>query len=339
MSKIVYLFGAGASAGSLPVVNNMNERIGSLVHRLSEEDLILSDDQTFTGIEVGSFQSKREHQLTIIEGLKELESACNKHYSIDTYAKKLWIRNDLNGLKKLKALLSLFFTIEQIRNPPDPRYDFFLASLLKSLNGFPDNIRILSWNYDSQFEYAYSEFSNNTDVANIKKELNIYEKNMPITNYKENDFCIFKLNGSTDFCIKANPEPVPFYFSSKTDNKFDKNTVAYITRAYVSGLYSSAIDSLFSFAWEEPNSEFIQGIIHHTFNAEVLVVIGYSFPYFNRTIDRMIIQRMKNLEKVYIQSPDAHDIIERFHSITNDINPKNVIPKLHKDYFYLPNEL
>ncbi len=59
--------------------------------------------------------------------LEWLSTICNTHYSIDTYAKKLFIKGDEAGYLKLKNSLSLYFTIQQILVQPDKRYDQLLG--------------------------------------------------------------------------------------------------------------------------------------------------------------------------------------------------------------------
>ena len=44
-------------------------------------------------------------------------------------------------------------------------------------------------------------------------------------------------------------------------------------------------------------------------DADILVVIGYTFPFFNREIDRMIFSQMECLQKIYIQDPNANNIV------------------------------
>jgi hypothetical protein len=43
-------------------------------------------------------------------------------------------------------------------------------------------------------------------------------------------------------------------------------------------------------------------------NTEILVVIGYSFPIFNREIDNRLFRKMDNLKKVYIQDKQPENI-------------------------------
>jgi hypothetical protein len=76
-----------------------------------------------------------------------------------------------------------------------------------------------------------------------------------------------------------------------------------------------------------------------TKDAEVLVVIGYSFPYFNRSVDRELISNMKDLRRVHFQSPEAKRLIERFKSIRDDFAPGQLIPEHDNRYFFIPDEL
>jgi len=69
--------------------------------------------------------------------------------------------------------MSIFFTAEQVRMQPDYRYDSFFASILNDLQSFPENIKILSWNYDLQFEISFAEYSGIHEIKNNQFILNI----------------------------------------------------------------------------------------------------------------------------------------------------------------------
>ena len=90
------------------------------------------------------------YQKELINDLQWLLDISSKHASVDTFARKLSIIGDSKNLKKLKVVLSVFFTFEQIIKQPDERYDSFFASLYNENGELPENIRILSWNYDSK---------------------------------------------------------------------------------------------------------------------------------------------------------------------------------------------
>ena len=93
----------------------------------------------------------RELQIELIEDIKWLFDLSNDHASVDTAAKKLFIKGDYKNLLRLKVALSIFLIVEQILKSPDKRYDSFFSSILgDSKSDFPKNIRVVSWNYDLQ---------------------------------------------------------------------------------------------------------------------------------------------------------------------------------------------
>ncbi|MBR4962482.1 MAG: hypothetical protein IKY54_01100 [Muribaculaceae bacterium] len=107
-------------------------------------------------------------------------------------------------------------------------------------------------------------------------------------------------------------------------------------------------NSKISFAWD--NEKFLtlnfrEAIKNAIGDAKTLVIIGYTFPFFNRNIDRMLFDFMPNLEKIYIQDPNANQIIQNLEPIYSRNHPflsklkNNIIPKTNTDQFYLPPEL
>jgi hypothetical protein len=262
------------------------------------------------------------------------------HASIDTFAKKLYLgnkRQDDHDLKKLKICLSIFFIMEQYLKKPDSRYDTFYASLLNALHDFPSNIRILSWNYDYQFELAYAEYSGDPRISANNSHLSILQKFT--RKYSPNNFCIIKLNGSTEFHTRD------FYGNAAQiiDNfhPYRKEMIEILVKTFATSFYHPTLYSSLSFAWERDfqQPDIIEQAITATSDTEILVVIGYSFPFFNREVDRKIIKSMTNLRKVYFQAPDAENLIERFQAIREDIDPNCLIPKFDTEQFFLPNEL
>jgi hypothetical protein len=69
----------------------------------------------------------------------------------------------------------------------------------------------------------------------------------------------------------------------------------------------------------------------------VLVVIGYSFPFFNREIDRELFLK-RNFEKVYIQDTNAKNTKELFSNVF-ETNDKKIVEYSNTDQFLLPAEL
>jgi hypothetical protein len=339
MSKIVYLFGAGASVGALPMVEEMEEHISRVIDIISDKNLALSVTEKIDNHSVGLFESKRVYQKKLIEELKDLKTICENHWSIDTYAKKLTLARDTKGLKKLKIILSVFFVFEQILNRPNLRYDFFFASIIENIYKLPENIRILTWNYDSQFEIAFSEFSLKKDIAANQKLLKVHIRNKQIDQSKVVGFGIFKINGSTELRYADNSLP-EFFFNPKVNYVLDLNLMENIVKMYTEAIHDTSYIPVFTFAWEGEEFEYFWKYMdEQIIDADILIIIGYSLPYFNRSIDRKIISNMKYLSKVYFQSPEATQLIERFKTIRNDLHPDQLIPVNDLKYFFIPNEL
>jgi len=340
MSKIVYLFGAGASIGALPIVETMPEWIDKLIQDLLREDLQLSDKDSFDRPDFIKVRTKRDFQDEFINDLKWMRDASARHISIDTFAKKLYIKNDYDNLNRLKIALSAYFVLEQIRHPPDKRYDFFFASIMDSVHRFPDDIRILSWNYDSQFEIAYSEFSNDNRIYQNQRLLNIHVKNKSIDPNELNVFGIYKLNGSTEIFSTSEGNQTAYYLNLEANPSLSIETMEILIRMYATSKLAADLMSGFSFAWEPSNYQhFLDNVKKDTEDAEILIVIGYSFPFFNRTMDRDIIANMKNLTRVHFLDPKAQNIITRFKSIRNNWGVLQLIPEDDYRYFFIPDEL
>jgi hypothetical protein len=261
----------------------------------------------------------------------------NKHASIDTFAKKLTIKNDYDSLIKLKIAMSIFFIFEQAINKPDHRYDAFFASIINHIYDFPKNIRILSWNYDYQFEIAFSEYTDQKDILPNQGLLRIIQK------YGNNDihdgFCIYKLNGTTG--LYEHDGFNHYTYISNLNGPVDLTFVDKVTRNYAAAKFLQNIRPSLSFAWApfRSNNDILAAIIENIKDTYSLVIIGYSFPFFNREVDRKIIGNMINLKKVYIQDPYANDIKERFQAIRDDLKGIEFLPRLDTGQFLLPNEL
>jgi hypothetical protein len=76
-------------------------------------------------------------------------------------------------------------------------------------------------------------------------------------------------------------------------------------------------------------------------NTDVLIVIGYSFPFFNRKIDKILLEGMPDLSAIYVQDPtNSESIEERIKSILDE--GRDYFIKFHQvkmiDQFYIPFE-
>src|SRR5688500_4407510 len=154
---VTFLVGAGASAKALPTIDKLPDRLRSF------EDFFRS--QTFAKNRHAPYRDELSAGLQLMYN-KLIRHEANEniklHETVDTFAKKLNILEKDNctpkdiDLTKLKILLCLFFASEQLTMGIDIRYDSFFASILgNTAKKLPERIRIVSWNYDNQFELAY----------------------------------------------------------------------------------------------------------------------------------------------------------------------------------------
>lgn len=331
MSKITYLLGAGASCNALPLVNNFKDRLDSFHTRLVDKlrPHIQPSNEKETR-ELFPFGGKKGKDLQ--ESIVWLKDIADKHASIDTYAKKLFIKNDneaLKELKKLKATLSCFFLLEQSLMPADKRYDNFFASILfnnsNSIPSLPDGINIMTWNYDTQLEKSYQGFC--TDPSFVYKGLT-QNKN------------IIRLNGTCALPEKDNMSILGYCdFNIPFLEEVIKLFKNFTTTAGAAVGYQPNI----SFAWENKlGGEVINTIAGTT----SLIIIGYSLPYFNREIDKALISNMSPNLRIFIQAPkeDYESLKERFLAIfTNPQRRQSMENKIEPiygtDLFYIPDDM
>lgn len=355
MSKIIYYIGAGASYGNknkrelldegtenerllvhegLPVVNEIAKSLVAFQEAVRNVDIIASKNYAFMdkyktiGTNINCIRSQ------LLEDIKELHKAAKEHSTIDTYAKKLYLTKQVSQLKKLKNVLAAFFIWIQLESKTDQRYDTFLANILQMNNlSLPLNISVISWNYDSQFELAYKNYSNNNLPIYDKLGENSMQNN-------QNSGVIFKLNGSANFG--------DFNMVDYILNHREKDVHPLIQLIEYYGHLEADTKELgfdfhshLSFAWESTvrQKEMITTINQITSDTDAVVVIGYSFPYFNREIDRAIFSKIPSLKTIYIQDPNPESVEPSLRAVLDENT--NVKIEYQKDctQFYLPREL
>jgi hypothetical protein len=339
--NITYLFGAGASKNAIPIndtlLASMHLELQNIKEEFKKNQIEICNESRnpfITQSLIDDFVS--DYSFILNEGLK--------HQSIDTYAKKLYITQDFPNLKKLKTILSIYFIIIQSRRSSDERYDSFFASILEeSKNIFPNNLKILSWNYDYQFEKAYSIYCGDSRLSAIFSYLKVYSKNTRL-NYVDNEnFGIFKLNGTAAFMLNENDNKL-YQSIEDINDEYNAKLIRNILGNYASLHHldktKNNLISTISFAWEDYNSGkfIVKKAIEFTENTDILVVIGYSFPFFNRKVDRDILRGMNQLKKVYFQAPDAENLRERFLAVRDDINKNDLLIRTDLKQFVFPNE-
>jgi len=361
MSRVTYLLGAGASYGErirndyghiirftrgLPVVNefaralqllHIEEKQGSGVHfaQKEAEKLEVSTDQ----------YNDVTHKLSL------LQQACTSYPTIDTLAKQLYVtgrpfwasEKEIIDYDDLKRYISAVLLMMQSEEKRDLRYDGFIASLIDEKRNFPP-MTILSWNYDVQFELAYSGYyTSERYIPTLWMDLNVFNKMYPTEFDANKPFAMIKLNGTalfTDNTIgtwKVGTKEV----NRVTDCFFgDANPEKPYQYGY-KYLNGGNYQNMLSYAWEEMNLTALEDAIEmRTYNTEELVVIGYSFPYVNNKMDSFILQSMPHLRKVIVQDLDDKfvDVKERIEAILEGSNRKiEIVHKKNLQQFYIPN--
>jgi hypothetical protein len=323
MANITYLFGAGASALTLPTVGQLPSRLTNFKQSINNPDFY----STSTRNEIDS----------LTEQVEWLIDACEKHASIDTFAKKLFIKKQKEELDQLKNILSVFFPFEQSVRGIDKRYDSFFASIItESISSLPPTIKIITWNYDSQFELAFMAFSDIPHLSENQRILKVVTKNVRrLAEPDEHHFCLFKLNGSASFRGLDDEEILPIRDKPIVDPAWA--AIDWYSRQQKFGaLYSNV-----SFAWEQDDrsNEVMNLAVSAIKSSEVLVIVGYSIPFFNRKIDKWIIERLTGLKRIYIQDPDAANVRDRLLSFNDGMKSVEVVPIENTGQFFLPPEL
>jgi hypothetical protein len=330
MDKLTYLLGAGASCNALPMVNNLAERVSKFSEMLKAH-VMYGDKSTDPFVYQKPDPTWPDNSLRkqFIESLDWLGNLAKKHASIDTYAKKLYVRGGEEATKdlhRLKSTLSCYLLLEQSLNPVGKRYDLFFASILvgkyPDFPSLPKTVNIVTWNFDTQMEKSYIDFCPDPEVMDekITRAPNIIRLNGVCGQpHKHKELCYADFN---DSLIKSVLELF--------QNHMNREVVG----------YSPSI----SFAWEKSKLE--DRIIEVVKETTILVLIGYSLPFFNSDIDTALFKIMApTLKKIFIQVPEsAHAAVrERFLTLCEDESVRRVTrDKIEMlcgtDQFYIPSK-
>lgn len=332
MAEVAYLLGAGASAECLPVVADMKREIGELlsfikpINKAIKQGLDKIDREKFTA------ESSR-----CFEALQKLQRNCERHYSIDTYAKKLFLTNP-DEFFEFKIELSLYFTLGQIWKS-DKRYDNFFASIMHQNCKLPPRVKVFSWNYDAQLELSYSNFSDNPSLSSSRLALSTTTPNDydPKKDYQD-FFLTVKLNGTASF---RNNEEYQYLINDNEKEQGTDFVTLYATYYKLFDKKNTRPIPDLKFAWEnEHYNKMFEILAPAMSKIQVLVVIGYSFPFFNRDVDLALLQNLTKLRKIYIQDKFPASIKETMEEFYN-FKKRNieVILKENLNQFVFPKEL
>lgn len=339
MSKVVYLLGAGASFGTrengigspiitgLPIVSEIEGELESMANLLASLPL---NDKGF-----------EERKQMLIKDFQELKGQC-AGITIDSYARELCFQKDMRGFSRVELLLTIFFIFEQIVHKPDSRYKSFLLKVARrddvydALELSPE-ISILSWNYDNQIELAYRQFFGD-NYSYIRERLGIYDVKDYEQKHLSQKYCkIIKLNGTANFTQEED------WLRSSDNNTIDDVVLKKVLTRYYECIQRGTCYGMLrlNFAWEKQwtgdmLTNKIPQLVH---DAQTLIVIGYTFPDYNREIDRTIFENMPNLRNIYIQDPKAEHVNQSVLLMASQRHLKIELFQNRIEQFLIPPEL
>lgn len=331
MSKLLYLLGAGASASCIPVVSGISEELTALSKMRFEASLHKGGEYKYTSF--GELLSKE-----FINDCEWLGKNGQDHRTIDIFAKKLYLKQEYENLKKLKRVLSFYLLFKQMQNIHDVRYDIFLTTIMKLKEDkifIPEEIIIGTWNYDNQILIALLKILGLFEPNAALQYINIqpwHDRKIP----KDGIPKLFHSNGLAGFASSPHGTKDFYYLLNK---RFNRESAVEFNEAYKQVSEDPNTVFTINFAWEDVGQ--IQTVRNAFFRTiaeiEILIVIGYSFPTFNREYDKRIFKEAKSLKKIYIQDKVPDERIERVQSlIEKDLQ---IIPVGDTEQFYIPVEL
>ncbi len=350
--ELTYILGAGASFESIPVVKTFGERFNKFAVYLKD------CCKTESGIRILK-PDEREKFLLVADEVEDLYLAFKTHQSFDTYFKKLFHRNDLESIKRSKKILNIYFTWEHSydamekeyatsefkkESSIDKRYDGLIAGLLKPIQGVAEPfypINFISWNYDVNLLLSLKNFFQPDStllefITEDIKRVNDFEWKIG------NKISIVNMNG--------------FFFSkdffSKLHNAESGDCFKTIKNRINANFLNEEVDDSdameIKFAWET-NNKVGEIALEKIKSSENIIIIGYTFPLYNRLIDNKYFNfettRGKN---IYVQDLKSKDVtstisdafnIKSLQSTYMGDSPTSVKEITNCDYFFIPNNM
>lgn len=299
-----YLMGAGASCATLPLGSNLGIEIGE------SADSIRNEIEKFYGKPGLPYKDEErpwprgpvaKHIIEDFEWLADRVADT----TVDNFARKLSVRvqsgelsarNDLNRLKN--ALVGYFLFI-QSRKKLDVRYDEFFGKILKLEEriDIPGYLKIITWNYDVLLERSYYGCVQSKDRVkeSITQSPNIVRLNGIAGVVKPFNTTIFTRKYYPFGFVEAiyqDREPLPIDSIIKLYDSFYADP-------------SRRLMPEINFAWETEGRASIEKARECIAGTESLVVIGYSFPDFNRDVDQLLLQSISTtVREISVQAPN-----------------------------------
>ena len=346
--NITFFLGAGASYHACPIWGEQAEKMVYLARNYFNQP-----KENFSEL----YPSGLNERDLIVWFIGYFGSKALKFGTIDTYAKKLNLNSSVDELARLKLAVSVFFTIWQLTDDTtiksrenlemefvDRRYINLLAAVIERKYDtelkIKENINFVSWNYDLQVEYAFKAFHRDT----VKLDYLIQNANFSISESYGKPLKICHLNGYHGFYqhghITKNGLPRERHFLDRSkSNQINDilDELSFLNTSQDRGKID--ITNHINYAWEsndiaDKTREEAKRIFSET---DILVIIGYSFPNFNKEIDMQLFRLLKGRETtIYYQDPNASESF--IHQLVNPKECTVICETAKLDNFILPYE-
>lgn len=298
--------------------------------------------------------------------MEDLIRLIAKYKTPDTLAKLYYFQNDDN-VDFLKDFLCLYFYFEQLTFIPenfsdlnssdlydpsgidfmmikndvitnlDYRYAQFFASTFDTINGANienSNVRFVTWNYDLQIPILLATIKNEIP-ENIIRQIEFD----PNSNNNNSTFPLLsRMNGRA---ILSEKQGVHLKMRiPKNINDFKELILeAFKSRRTFSSELKFAWDHKTASEIDQKSRESIKNLLSETKN---LVVIGYSFPNYNRLADKEILANFRG--DIVLQTTEFSTIKSRIlscipHDQPSVVNPDRVQHESALDQFFVPDDI
>jgi len=374
MAKITYLLGAGASYNSCPILHKQAE---AMVY-VAKNDIRIENNKTkiFFFEDIDELKNVVSNSGKILWYIGYFGNKALQFGTIDTYAKKLNLQKKTKELNLLKLSVSVFFDLWE--NFHKDRYsNFYLEKKKDNFEGFSSNVKyqaidpryislfsiflqretddvirlkdsvnFITWNYDLQLEETFKLFTEDTQCKDLEK-VNDY---FPFSKNNSDDLKnqVYHLNGHHGYYdynkSLSNGHQIASHIDTRKSETFEQYWALH--KDLFNDVEKSQVDynKYINYAWEHKiESTFFENVKKILSETEILVIIGYSFPLFNREIDELLLNSLKHqkIKEIVYQDPLANlEILEAV--LDKDVlkflsQDDKIKTKKETNQFYIPN--
>ncbi len=332
--KITYYLGAGASANAIPMVSGINESLKDLCWFVRT-----NIERTNFPKLIGAFRYDDESFNKFNSFLDKWKGSVEPTPSIDTFAKRLFDNGKVKEYSEYKIFLTIAFHYFHFAkkistdflgmNFLDGRYE----NLFRSINSaqknnvfntiIPHCFNFITWNYDFQFEYSR--------VLDYNREEGLQDAKIN-SFYSAMSSRFIKLNGSALL-----DQLHHFDYKSRMGITDTEELFNLLFVIYNELINNKDEITTFRFSWE--NKVDLDNLSYIAQKTDILVVIGYSFPSFNRMVDKSFYSNLKKECIIYTQGKDMQDSIRIKNYFEQcfqpNQKPENVIA-VESPFFFVP---